>query len=256
MVPLAEMVAIAHDSTVAEAIALVARVGYSRLPVYEDRIDNVVGILHHLDLLTATDATDQVDRYMRRAYFTPETQEVDELLFILQREAASAAIIVDEFGGTVGLITLEDVVEEIVGEIHDEFDSTTGLWRSVEDGYVIDARAQIETLNESSGCLTHFADMDCSRLCSGRITSHSTGRGIVTLEEGDLDRAACERARSRNCTSIYWMRMDPETPETGDSQGEPGPCTIATLPFLWGWFVPWTPISTPSPMSRCRTVPF
>ena len=102
MVPLAEMVGISREQTVADAVDLVRQVGFSRLPVFEQRIDNVVGILHHLDLFTAPSQDTTVSSLMRPAYFVPETQEVDELLFILQREAASAAIVVDEFGGTVG----------------------------------------------------------------------------------------------------------------------------------------------------------
>ena len=96
--------------------------GFSRLPVYEGRIDNVVGILHHLDLLGAENSETPIGDLIRPVHFAPENQEVDELLFIPQRQAASAAIVVDEFGGAVGLITLEDIMEEIVGEIHDEFD--------------------------------------------------------------------------------------------------------------------------------------
>ncbi|MEE2788734.1 MAG: hemolysin family protein [Myxococcota bacterium] len=149
LVPLAEMVAIGHDSTVDEAVQMIARHGFSRLPVFKERIDNVVGILHHLDLLTATHSDLPVVQLMRPAYFVPETQEIDELLVVLKREAASAAIVVDEFGGAVGLITLEDIIEEIVGEIHDEYDSQTGLWRAVADGIIIDARASIDQVNRS-----------------------------------------------------------------------------------------------------------
>ena len=148
LVPLAEMVGIDKHTSVSEAVGMIMDNGYSRLPVFESRIDNVVGILHHLDLLTARNPDLPVGQLMRPAYFVPETQEIDELLVVLKREAASAAIVVDEFGGAVGLITLEDIIEEIVGEIHDEFDSTTGLWRAVNDGFLIDARASVEQLNQ------------------------------------------------------------------------------------------------------------
>lgn len=147
MVSLVDMVGIPANATVAEAVAVVSRAGFSRLPVYEDRIDNIIGILHHLDLLKAQAGDTEVRTMIRPPYFVPETQEVDEILFILQREAASAAIVVDEFGGAVGLLTLEDVLEEIVGEINDEFDPDSGLWRAVSDGHLLSGRSPIEQLN-------------------------------------------------------------------------------------------------------------
>ncbi len=147
MIPLAEMVAVPADATVSDAAAAIARAGFSRLPVYSDRIDNVMGILHHLDLLSADDPGEKVARIARPVYFAPANQDIDELLFILQREAASAAIVVDEFGGAVGLVTLEDILEEIVGEIHDEFDRESGMWRAVPDGFIVSARATIEHMN-------------------------------------------------------------------------------------------------------------
>ena len=88
---------------------------------------------------------------MRPAHFVPETQDVDEVMVVLQREAASAAIVVDEFGGGCCLLTLEDIIEEIVGEIHDEHDSHTGLWRQPQGGTVIDARASVEMINQELG---------------------------------------------------------------------------------------------------------
>lgn len=151
MVPLVEIVAVPDDATVEDAVRAISRAGFSRLPVYRDRIDNIVGLLHHLDLLHAERADLPVTALMRPPYFVPENQEIDEILILLQREAASAAVVVDEFGGAVGLLTLEDVLEEIVGEIHDEFDPTAGLWRQVPDGWLIDARAPVERLNTQFG---------------------------------------------------------------------------------------------------------
>lgn len=151
MVPLVEIVAVPVDATVEAAVAAVARAGFSRLPVYRDRVDNIVGLLHHLDLLQAERADQPVAELMRPAYFVPENQEVDEILILLQREAASAAVVVDEFGGAVGLLTLEDVLEEIVGEIEDEFDIEGGLWRQAPDGWLVDARVPVDRLNAQFG---------------------------------------------------------------------------------------------------------
>lgn len=151
MVPLVEIVAVPAEATVEQAVGAVARAGFSRLPVYRDRVDNIVGLLHHLDLMHAERADQPVSELMRPAYFVPENQEIDEILILLQREAASAAVVVDEFGGAVGLLTLEDVLEEIVGEIHDEFDTEGGLWRQVPDGWLIDARAPVDRINTQFG---------------------------------------------------------------------------------------------------------
>ncbi len=149
MVPLVEMVAVPHDASVRQAAAIIAQVGFSRLPVYKDRIDDVVGLLHHLDVLQARSPDQPISELMRPPYFVPETQEVDEILIILQRQSTSAAIVVDEFGGAVGLITLEDVLEEIVGDIADEYDRQTGMWRQVADGWVVSARTSVEALNDA-----------------------------------------------------------------------------------------------------------
>jgi putative hemolysin len=141
MVPLKEMCALSADATVRDAVALIAREGYSRLPVYRDRLENIVGVLHHIDLLRAAAGDQPVAAVMRPPLFVPETQEIDDILVILQRRAASAAIVVDEFGKTVGLLTLEDILEEIVGEIDDEFDPSERLWRPASDGgYLVSAR--------------------------------------------------------------------------------------------------------------------
>ena len=151
MVPLVEMVAVPAGSTVREAAGVISTHGVSRLPVYEGRVDNVVGLLHHLDLLRAEDGEAPVSGLMRPPNFVPESQEVDEILVMLKQESASAAMVVDEFGGTVGLLTLEDVLEEIVGEIDDEFDGDpeAKLWRRIPEGVLIDARAPVGQLNDA-----------------------------------------------------------------------------------------------------------
>ena len=150
MVPLKEMCAISVHSNVREAVALVAREGYSRLPVFRDRMEDVVGVLHHIDLMRAKAADQSVGALMRPPLFVPETQEIDDILVILQRRAASAAIVVDEFGKTVGLLTLEDILEEIVGQIDDEFDPNERFWRPAPGGgYLVSARATLDELEKT-----------------------------------------------------------------------------------------------------------
>ena len=149
MIPLVEVCAVSEAASVRDAAAMMAESGHSRLPVYRERIDDIVGVLHHLDLLRADDGDRPVGEIMTPPQFVPETQEIDDLLVILQRKAASVAIVVDEFGGAVGLLTLEDILEEIVGEIDDEFDEGARLWRpSADGGYLIAGRASVQHLNE------------------------------------------------------------------------------------------------------------
>ncbi|MFN3201677.1 MAG: hemolysin family protein [Bradymonadia bacterium] len=149
MIPLVEVCGISQESTIREAAALLVKEGYSRLPVFHERIDDVVGVLHHTDLLSADDGAQTVERIMRPPHFVPETQALDDILIILQRSAASLAIVVDEFGGAVGILTLEDLLEEIVGEINDEFDHGDHVWRQVSEGvYLVQARAPVSRLNE------------------------------------------------------------------------------------------------------------
>ncbi|MEE2644512.1 MAG: hemolysin family protein [Myxococcota bacterium] len=150
MVPLAEMVALPKGATVRDAVQLIMEEGFSRLPVYDERVDQVVGVLHHLDLISASSADAPIEPLLRPAFFVPERQEIDEILVLLQRASASAAIVVDEFGGAVGLLTLEDIVEEIVGEIQDEFDAPRVPWRQIGTAlYTVSGRAEVEVLNEA-----------------------------------------------------------------------------------------------------------
>lgn len=206
MVPLVEIVAVPADGTVEDAVKAISRQGYSRLPVYRDRIDNIVGLLHHLDLLKADRADQPIEELMRPPHFVPENQEIDEILILLQRQAASAAVVVDEFGGAVGLLTLEDLLEEIVGEIHDEFDPEGGLWRQVPDGWILDARAPVERLNE------HFklalpTDEDYETIAGYMLDEfrHIPQIGeLVTLPDGR--RLTVRRANTRAILEVHLSR--------------------------------------------------
>ena len=124
MTPRTDMAAVAHNWPLDRVIEVIRRSGYSRLPVYEEDLDHIIGILLSKDLLEFFDAQTpfSVDAIMREPFFIPETMRVDLLMKALQERNAHLAIVVDEYGGTLGLITLEDLIEEIVGDIFDEFD--------------------------------------------------------------------------------------------------------------------------------------
>jgi putative hemolysin len=152
MVPRPDVAALAQTGSVNDAVDLALRTGYSRLPVYDGNLDNVAGVLVVKDLLRhlkdgSGDAP--VTALLRPPYFVPETKKIDELLREMQAKRVHLAIVVDEYGGSAGVITLEDLVEEIVGEIRDEYDTEEPLYERIDDDKVVfDARASIHDVNE------------------------------------------------------------------------------------------------------------
>ena len=155
MIPRVDMACISSDTKLGSILKMINKMGHSRIPVYEDTIDNIVGILYAKDLLgvyqkwyTSREKFD-LKEIIREAYFVPENKKIDELLDIFQKDRIQIAIAIDEYGGTAGLITMEDVVEEVVGEIIDEYDREVKLFEMIEDNTVItDAMISIEKINE------------------------------------------------------------------------------------------------------------
>lgn len=123
MTPLVRVHAVEVGATVAQATAIAVESGHSRLPVYQDRIDNVVGIVHVRALLFAGAREDPVQGSMEPPFFVPESKRVDDLLTEMRQRRDPLAVVVDEWGGSVGVVTIEDLLEEVVGEIHDERDA-------------------------------------------------------------------------------------------------------------------------------------
>ncbi|HPW85937.1 MAG TPA: gliding motility-associated protein GldE, partial [Chitinophagales bacterium] len=124
-----EMVAVDHDATFPELLHIVRESGYSRIPVYEDDIDKIIGVLYVKDLLKYIDAADDF-RWLdliKPAFFVPENKKIDDLLEDFQTKRVHMAIVVDEYGGSSGIVTLEDVLEEVIGDIKDEFDDASEI---------------------------------------------------------------------------------------------------------------------------------
>jgi putative hemolysin len=126
MVPRVDVVAVDVRSTVEDVTRLINQTGHSRIPLYEDSIDNVVGLIYAKDLLRvcATDNPPSLRELAREPYFTPELKRAGELLIEMRKKKVHMAIVVDEYGGTAGIVTIEDLIEEIVGDIRDEYDAT------------------------------------------------------------------------------------------------------------------------------------
>jgi putative hemolysin len=150
MVPLVEAVTLPETASPAEAIALIRERGFSRLPVYRQRETDLVGVVNAMDLLRRGAEARTLAELMRPPYYVPETTRIDDLLRELQRTRTHLAIVVDEYGGSTGIVTLEDILEQIVGEIHDERDRTpTAVERLPDGSYWVAGRINIDELNEA-----------------------------------------------------------------------------------------------------------
>lgn len=152
MVPRIDMVCLEINSSVNELIKITGEKGHSRIPIYEGRVDNIKGIIHVKNLIPELLSNKQnikLQKLSRPAFFVPESKKIDDLLSELKKEKIHMAIVVDEYGGTAGLVTLEDIIEEIVGEIQDEYDKELPLYREITAGiFMVDGRISIDELNE------------------------------------------------------------------------------------------------------------
>ena len=152
MVPQVDVCAVPDSASVGDVVTLVRERGFSRIPVFHERMFNTMGVVASLDLLGVVDPGRPVTSVMREPLFVPASKPLPELLATLQAEGRNIAFVVDEYGGFVGLVTVEDVVEEIVGEIQDEYDPPREHYRRVAPGvFVVSARAPVSEVNERFG---------------------------------------------------------------------------------------------------------
>lgn len=155
MVPRIDMVYLEEVSTLEETLNVVMQYGYSRIPVIKDTVDNVIGILYAKDLLIYSKEKKELQfefdilKLIRAAYYVPESKKVSNLLKEMQKEKVHIAIVLDEYGGTLGLITIEDILEEIVGDILDEYDNEIDFIEHLGDNsLIVNAKVSIEEINE------------------------------------------------------------------------------------------------------------
>ena len=152
MVPLIEVKAVDGSLPARRALDQIVLHGHSWLPVYSERVDRITGVIHHSDLTFTDDLDVPVRELSREVRFVPESKSVDDLFREFRRESQRIAIAVDEYGGTVGLITAEDVLEEIVGEIDDEHDRRRPwINRIGQDEWIVKARVEEAELEEATG---------------------------------------------------------------------------------------------------------
>jgi CBS domain containing-hemolysin-like protein len=183
MTPRTEMVSISVDATFDEAVKLINEQGHSRVPVHEKTRDRIVGVLFAKDLLKHIDGKGEpkpaLRGVMRKAYFVPETKHISELLNEMRHEKKHMMIVLDEYGGTSGIITIEDIIEEIVGEIADEYDvDEASSVKTVSGGSLVaEARIPIRELNDRLG--TALPEDD----------NYDTVAGFLTAEMGKIPAA-------------------------------------------------------------------
>ncbi|MFH1350744.1 MAG: hemolysin family protein [Pseudomonadota bacterium] len=155
MIPRTEVTSASINSTLGEVIKLVSSCGHTRIPFCKESIDEIVGILHSKDLLKLWGSDPETTigpEILRRPYFVPKNKNIGELLKEFKEKKTHLAIVTDEYGGTAGMITIEDIIEEIVGEIMDEHDTESSFISPVDENTVlVDARLEIEKLEEHFG---------------------------------------------------------------------------------------------------------
>ena len=163
MTPRPDIVALAAETQLDESARFIVEHGFSRIPIYRDSVDHITGVLYAKDVMAALldDAEQTIARIAREPMLVPESKLIDDLLTDFRRERVHLAIVLDEYGGTAGLITLEDLLEEIVGEIADEYDAaaSTGLAELVDGELVLGGRAPLSAL-QRLGCQVEHAEFD------------------------------------------------------------------------------------------------
>jgi CBS domain containing-hemolysin-like protein len=221
MVPRTEIVFVAHDKNVRQALSLALRSGFSRIPVVGENEDDVIGIAYLKDLVARSrehpeaETVEQVESVMRQAAFVPESKPADDLLREMQVRRIHLAIVIDEYGGTAGLVTIEDILEEIVGEIADEYDQERPGVEWLDAGRArVTARLPVTDIEELFGVTIDAEDVETV----GGLLAHALGRVPIagsTATVAGLTLTAESLAGRRN-------RIGTVTVERADPAREPG----------------------------------
>ncbi|MFQ5481405.1 MAG: hemolysin family protein [Nitrospinaceae bacterium] len=220
MVPLVQIIGLSDRATLEEANKAANESGYSRLPVFHNRMFNLIGILNTFDLLTAPADETPITGWIRPAYYVPANKKVDDLLEELQQRGLHMAFVVDEYGGCIGIVTVEDLLEEIVGVIEDEYDEPAApIERYSDGGYVLDGEMEVNAINERLHLNLPEGDYDTlAGLVLDRLERiPSLGDQVVA---GDY-RLTVRDAGKRKINTIILSRRDPKPPEPENSEGPP-----------------------------------
>lgn len=215
MIPRTEMACISVEASVRETLDAIIACGHSRLPVFEGTVDNIIGLLYAKDLLKCWgQAEDEISirDLLRPPYFIPETKNLEELLQEIKKKRVHLAIVIDEYGGTSGLVTIEDLLEQIVGDIQDEYDMEEELFSRNPDGtFTADGRLPIEELEELFGLTIERDKFDTV----GGLVFHLAGTipAVGDIIEGDGLRITILEADQRRLKRVLIGRSDdPQEP--------------------------------------------
>lgn len=219
MISRVDMTSIEYHDTWRQAMKVILDSGFSRIPVYDTTLDSIRGILYSKDLLPYIDNKDEDFRWqnlLREAYFVPESRMIDDLLEDFRRKKIHIAIVVDEYGGTQGIVTLEDIIEQIVGEIDDEYDEVSLMYKKISDNaYVFDAKIPLTDFY-------HILDMEDSEIAEEGDSE--TLAGLILEIKGDfpVPKEVIEKDNLRFTIikmekhRIVRVKVEVLTPQSGD----------------------------------------
>jgi CBS domain containing-hemolysin-like protein len=229
MVPRTDMVFVERHKTLRQALSLALRSGFSRIPVIGENLDDVVGMAYLKDIMTRIhehpegESAETVDSIMRPATFAPDSKPVDDLLREMQAQHVHVAIVIDEYGGTAGLVTIEDILEEIVGEIADEYDRELPPVEWLPDGTArVSARLSLEEFEEMFGVTIDAEDVETV----GGLLAHLLGKvpiaGSVATVAGLKLTAESLAGRRNRIGTVTVQRIESAGEGDGIAQAEHG----------------------------------
>ena len=211
MVPISEVALLMETAQTQELIALVRELGHTRIPVYRERVDQIVGLVNVFDVVYDKHRKTFMRPYMRPARLVPDTKGIDELFLEMQRARESLAVVVNEFGACIGIVTLEDIIEEIFGELSDEHeDATPEIQKKGPGRFRVSARTDIDDFNDETGLTIHKVGFETV----GGYILHRLGRiprkgetftdGALTVHVIEADRYGVK--------TVDLIRKEPENP--------------------------------------------
>jgi CBS domain containing-hemolysin-like protein len=224
MVPRVDITAVATTTSLADAIDVALQAGHSRIPVYESSIDRIVGVLYVWDMLRYARANRYdvpITQIMREPFHVPESKSIGELFRELQLNRVHMAILLDEYGGTAGLVTIEDLLEQIVGEITDEHDPGEPLYveQVGPDEYVFDGRAALDEINDVFDTDLESEEFDTV----GGLVFHHVGHVPLVGDEVQVDglHFTVTRMDGTRIAKVRVVRAEPAAPDEGGGEGAP-----------------------------------